>query len=427
MIVADHESAEELEDQGTWEVRVQVRGTCAGCEEDQLREALLDIRQVGQLTVIRREAVAVGEGDDARSWSALLTCHWTGSLRDRRGRLDELGAALSAHASWPIFDIYVLSTEWQELESARRSRRQRTRRAARRAGAPAAPMGPGVRPAGRARSRTITLEDGRQVGVRRHGPASGHPIVLLHGFLDDAGCWESVSDDLGRPTYCIELPGHGMSDFAPRADLDAWAEQILAACDQLGLERFSLAGHSLGGATARHIADVAPERVTGLALVTPAGFGTLPTAEAVDVPVVRSLAGVLLDRGLSLNVPGTRTFKREVMRHMVTGGERLSDRVVDRFSGAVQQRASRASAQGLRILAHLSRHHDLDALGPARYQGPVVGVWGTDDPLIPWHHRKAFQRVFPHGRLQEWNDLGHYPTEEDGTREPLAELLRRIP
>jgi pimeloyl-ACP methyl ester carboxylesterase len=81
----------------------------------------------------------------------------------------------------------------------------------------------------------------------------------------------------------MDLRGHGLSD-PPRGDhyaVSALAEDIGAVADGLGLQRFVLVGHSMGGSAAAAYAGSHPDRVAGLALVgTP---GKAPAEEAQKI------------------------------------------------------------------------------------------------------------------------------------------------
>ncbi|MEO0981300.1 MAG: acetoin dehydrogenase dihydrolipoyllysine-residue acetyltransferase subunit [Pseudomonadota bacterium] len=113
-----------------------------------------------------------------------------------------------------------------------------------------------------------------RVGVMGEGEA-GTPVVLLHGFGGDLNNWMLVQPALAetRPVYAIELPGHGQStkDVAD-GKLGTLATGLVAAMEALGLERFVLVGHSLGGALAVECASRLGDRVAALGLVCPAAL-----------------------------------------------------------------------------------------------------------------------------------------------------------
>ena len=67
----------------------------------------------------------------------------------------------------------------------------------------------------------------------------------------------------------VDLRGHGRSEAPAAGDyaVESLAADIAAVVDALGLGRFVLVGHSMGGAAALAYADAHPERVAGLVLV----------------------------------------------------------------------------------------------------------------------------------------------------------------
>jgi 2-succinyl-6-hydroxy-2,4-cyclohexadiene-1-carboxylate synthase len=98
-------------------------------------------------------------------------------------------------------------------------------------------------------------------------------VVLLHGFGGTHRAWDEVLERLDRERYpplVLDLPGHGEQANAPTPiTFPGCVEHVLARAP----ERFLLAGYSLGGRIALHVALAAPERVAGLVLVaTTAGI-----------------------------------------------------------------------------------------------------------------------------------------------------------
>lgn len=117
------------------------------------------------------------------------------------------------------------------------------------------------------------------------GGEGGMPVVFVHSFAGASDHWFASLAHL-RPTrraVAIDLRGHGESDPPPAgsyAPVDLAAD-IASVVDSLGLDRFVLVGHSMGGAAAIAYAGANPDRVAGLVLVgTP---GRTPQAQADKV------------------------------------------------------------------------------------------------------------------------------------------------
>jgi pimeloyl-ACP methyl ester carboxylesterase len=69
-------------------------------------------------------------------------------------------------------------------------------------------------------------------------------------------------------TLAMDTPGYGMSDPlpAPPESLDDYARALLAAADNLGVERFALFGSATGAQIALAMARLAPGRLTRMVL-----------------------------------------------------------------------------------------------------------------------------------------------------------------
>ncbi|MFD0665749.1 alpha/beta fold hydrolase [Thermocatellispora tengchongensis] len=125
----------------------------------------------------------------------------------------------------------------------------------------------------------------------------GPPLLLIHGIGDSSATWEPVLPLLARRFTVIapDLLGHGESD-KPRADyaVAAYACGMRDLLSVLGVDRVTVAGHSLGGGIAMQFAYQFPERCERLVLVDSAGVG------AEVHPLLRAASGPLADTGIRL-------------------------------------------------------------------------------------------------------------------------------
>lgn len=118
-------------------------------------------------------------------------------------------------------------------------------------------------------------------GLRAHyvewGPVDAPPIVLLHGLRSYAMTWEPVAAALADRHRVIALDHRGRGDSAwdpeGRYTTEAYVSDLEQFVDGLGLERFVLIGHSMGGTNTIVYAARHPERVR-LAVIEDIGPGS---------------------------------------------------------------------------------------------------------------------------------------------------------
>ncbi len=98
----------------------------------------------------------------------------------------------------------------------------------------------------------------------------GPVVVLVHGLGMHRGMWMWQIPDLAEHFKVVtyDLLGHGESiNPPPECTLSDFTRQLAELTDALGLERFALAGFSLGGMIVRSFALAHPDRVNALAIL----------------------------------------------------------------------------------------------------------------------------------------------------------------
>ncbi len=148
----------------------------------------------------------------------------------------------------------------------------------------------------------VTTDDGVALALSVIGSNNDAPTLLLvHGF---GGAKEDFADHmeaLGRHhrVVAFDLRGHGESEapVEPSAySLDRLGADVLAVADSLGLDRFRLLGHSMGGMVARRVVLARPERIDALVLMdTSAG-----PPPGIDPDLVRLGAEVAMSEGMTV-------------------------------------------------------------------------------------------------------------------------------
>lgn len=105
--------------------------------------------------------------------------------------------------------------------------------------------------------------------------SGGVPVVFVHSLAGNAAQWLGQLEHLHgeRRAIALDLRDHGHSD--PPLDGDYSIESMAGDIDDivnaLGLQRFVLVGHSMGGSVSIAYAGIHPEKVAGLLLADPSG------------------------------------------------------------------------------------------------------------------------------------------------------------
>jgi pimeloyl-ACP methyl ester carboxylesterase len=262
----------------------------------------------------------------------------------------------------------------------------------------------------------VVVTTGRRVSALRWG--TGEPeVVLLHGGAQNAHTWDAVATALDRSLLCIDLPGHGNSqwrddhDYRPRS----LAVDVSDAITQLAPRAELVGGMSLGGMTAIAIAETNPDLVDRLTVVDVApGSGRHRTGSLFDFVNGSERFGSLdeiVERAERVNFrPDSESLRRGIRNNTVQNAD-----------GTWQWRYDPAvtTADGVASIADAM----LDMWGAvSRIAAPTLLVRGALSPAVSpddvdeWRHRQ------PAVRLVTVEGAGH-SVQSDKPR-VLARLLR---
>lgn len=237
-----------------------------------------------------------------------------------------------------------------------------------------------------------------RLGHALNGPERAPALVLGGSLGTTRRMWEPQLDAFAERFRVVryEHRGHGASP-APRGPyrVDDLALDVLALLDDLGIERFSYAGVSLGGMVGLWLAQNAPSRVDRLAVICssahPGGArGWLERAEAVRSGGTSPIATAVI----------SRWFTPEWAKAHEADVGRLTDDFCDAMSpegyaGCCEALASFDVRPGLGGVA-----------------APTLVVAGADDLALPPSHSVAIAEAVPGARLDVVPDAAHLATVE---------------
>jgi pimeloyl-ACP methyl ester carboxylesterase len=133
-----------------------------------------------------------------------------------------------------------------------------------------------------------------RIAYYERGPRDGPPVLLVHGFPDDARTWDALVPALvaaGYRTIAPYLRGFGptaLTDDAPRnGEIGALSFDVLALADALGLARFDYVGHDWGARAGYAVAALAPQRLRSLCTLAVA-YGANVAAQRLSIEQARA-------------------------------------------------------------------------------------------------------------------------------------------
>lgn len=282
-----------------------------------------------------------------------------------------------------------------------------------------------------AEEHRIRLPDGRRLVCAEYGAPgdSPLPVLYLHGFLGSR-LEPRVPGPLDLHLLAPDRPGYGASEPCPGLSLRAFAADMAALLDGLGLDRVAVVGVSAGGPYAMATAAVLGERVARLALVCAVANKRTLRSEGGAVQLMRlarrhgrlalGLAPVVLRNlrrhGLDLAVLRLVLLPE---RHLLAPS--VDPERIERLVLVSLREGTRRGVQGaMADLELLTRRWDV---GPRAVRCPTLVLHGALDRVVPPAHAHWYAARLPEARLEIVPEAGHVslPVNQAGR---IAAFLR---
>jgi pimeloyl-ACP methyl ester carboxylesterase len=224
-----------------------------------------------------------------------------------------------------------------------------------------------------------------------------HHVLALHGWLGSARGWGSLPDFLDGSAYTYvftDLRGYG-SRQQVRGDftMQEAAADAIALADELGWERFSLIGHSMGGVAIQLVLLQAPGRVRRLIGINPVPASGVP----LDADGWALFSGAATDPShraaiisFSMGAPPGSVFVTGVVQHS------LDNSTTEAFGGYLESWAKADFADQVK-----------------GNEVAVKIIIGANDPALPAPlMEQTWLASYPNAELEVLANAGHYPMIE---------------
>jgi pimeloyl-ACP methyl ester carboxylesterase len=260
-----------------------------------------------------------------------------------------------------------------------------------------------------AASKSQTMEvDGLRLHYKESGPKDAPALLLLHGFGSSLQTWDGWALKL-EPSYRVirlDLPGFGLTGASPSRNYSEENDLALLTqfADKLGLDKFSIIGHSMGGKMAWSLAASQPERVQALVLMAPDGF---PEAKDIgskpyEVPAVMGVIQYFLPK----------YFVQKSIEPAFVDVKAFDEALVNRYYDMLR-------APGVRG-AILDRSNQTIYTDPVprlkNIKAPTLLLWGEQDQMIPSANAKSYAGVLANSTTIVIPKLGHLLQEEQAEK-----------
>jgi len=247
--------------------------------------------------------------------------------------------------------------------------------------------------------------DGVELRYRSFGePGPGKPnVVLVHGFANSLQTFRLLAPLLAGHFYVVtvDAPGFGLSGKPAQRDYgnEAQARTLAAFAATLGLERYVIGGHSMGGTLSVYVASSDPH-VTGMVLMNPGIIttGVPPITQYLAWPLPRVMAKTFGTRGFRENFLKRSFINQDIVTEQVMADMMLAPRSEGYLDGTTSMMGQYATGD--------------EPLTASRVRVPTLITWGKQDRSKQPGEAQAVRDLIPGARLVEVDGSGHYVQEE---------------
>jgi pimeloyl-ACP methyl ester carboxylesterase len=245
--------------------------------------------------------------------------------------------------------------------------------------------------------------DGMRVHYRDEG--QGPVVLLIHGSNSSLHTWDGWVTRLLKKYRLVrlDLPGHGLTGPNPISHYDygVMSHVVDSLMQTLGIEKFAIAGNSMGGAIALDYAGRHPEKVEKLILIDAIGY-----PDEIPPLALRMWGFPVIGNILTVITP--RSVYQSTLREAYGDRALVNDALVDRYYELLLRQGNRRATR------------DRFAEGAFSISVPILAkihvktlvLWGGKDRWFPVSFGERFARDIEGARLKVYPGLGHVPMEE---------------
>jgi N-formylmaleamate deformylase len=249
-------------------------------------------------------------------------------------------------------------------------------------------------------------------GIRQHYVRYGQqqrgrdPVIIVPGITSPAATWGFVAERFGQvfDTYVLDVRGRGLSQAGADLDygLDAQAQDVIALAEALGLDRYSVVGHSMGGRIAIRAASRQPASLARVVAVDPPVSGPGRRPYPAQLPwYVDSIAQARHGMGVEEMRHFCPTWTEEQLRLRAQWLHTCDESAIRKSFDEFHTQDIHASLVAMRVpllLVTAARGDVVRDEDVAEIQALKPGTQHVRVPdaghMIPWDNEPGFYRAF---------------------------------
>tara|TARA_B100000131_G_scaffold74155_1_gene70453 strand:+ start:1490 stop:2401 length:912 start_codon:yes stop_codon:yes gene_type:complete len=254
-------------------------------------------------------------------------------------------------------------------------------------------------------SQFITLSSGAIVHLRDEGDSEAPPIVLVHGHSEDLHTWNHLAKHLVESFRVIrfDLRRHGLTGPATDNEyrIENYVSDLSMVIEHLGIDRFILVGHSMGGRISVKYTMGNPERVSSLILISASGA---PRKENTPQPMALRLMRNPLGRFLVKRI-WSRNMAKKSLVDMVFDESSITDEEIDRMWELSKYPGSMDAM--FREFAETWGDFNPSEMGGITTNALLI--WGEGDTICPESMGEWYDSHLPNSTMIRLPNIGHNP------------------
>lgn len=264
---------------------------------------------------------------------------------------------------------------------------------------------------------------GVRIACRDRG--AGDPVVFLHGTPSHAYIWRKVVPVVEAQGYRVityDLLGYGQSERPVDRDTSVAGQAVLLErlLDHLGVERFTLVAHDIGGAIAQIVGTEHPERLQALVLLDTVSYDSWPSE------TWREIIRNHLESYAAMPQEEFEAMVRRQLEMTVADPANMAGETLEAYLAPHRGAIGRAS-----FFEHQVRHYDstyTERLADRLDQLTMLVriLWGAEDRWQPTTYAERLASDIPDAELVIIPEAGHFVIEDAPERvtEEILDVLR---